>query len=200
MEAERKLSVEAEAIFREGVALVLSRWSALQLAVDNEWGGRDSRRKSEQLAADVFSWFTQSKEVLYIDDLEDILNEAMLSLNTVTEDGSIEEVAEKLMFMNEECLNGDFKSVESLRESNHRRVALPHVKQGNHDDDDDDDNERDDTLENDGPSNMMVDTPESQSNSNLVDMTDNKPTPKPAAKTEDGWEVVGPRRNKGKRN
>lgn len=61
MEAERKLSVEAEAIFREGVALVLSRWSALQLAVDNEWGGRDSRRKSEQLAADVFSWFTQSK-------------------------------------------------------------------------------------------------------------------------------------------
>lgn len=61
MEAERQLSVEAEAIFREGVALVLSRWSALQLAVDNEWGGRDSRRKSEQLAADVFSWFTQSK-------------------------------------------------------------------------------------------------------------------------------------------
>lgn len=33
------------------------------------------------------------------------------------------------MFMNEECLNGDFKSVESLREANHRRVALPHVKQ-----------------------------------------------------------------------
>ncbi|KAI5326576.1 PREDICTED: pre-rRNA-processing TSR2 [Prunus dulcis] len=199
MEAERKLSVEAEAIFREGVALVLSRWSALQLAVDNEWGGRDSRRKSEQLAADVFSWFAQSKEVLYIDDLEDILNEAMLSLNTVTEDGSIEEVAEKLMFMNEECLNGDFKSVESLREANNRRVALPHVKQVNDDDDDNDDNERDGTLENDGPSNMMVDTPESQSNSNPVDMTDNKPTPKPA-KTEDGWEVVGPRRSKGKRN
>ena len=31
-------------------------------------------------------------ELLYIDDLEEMLNEAMLSLNTMTEDGSIEEV------------------------------------------------------------------------------------------------------------
>lgn len=34
-----------------------------------------------------------SSEPLYIDDLEDVLNEAMLSLNTMTEDGSIEEVS-----------------------------------------------------------------------------------------------------------
>ncbi|CAN6582075.1 unnamed protein product [Malus baccata var. baccata] len=197
MEAERKLSADAEAIFREGIGLVLSRWSALQLAVDNEWGGRGSRQKSEQLAADAFSWFTQSAEILYIDDLEDILNEAMISLNTMTEDGSIEEVAEKLMFMYEDCLTGNFNSVESLREANHRRVAVPHVRQDNEDDDDDDDN---DNEENDGSSSMMVDTPESQPNLNPADATSSKPTPKPAAKAEDGWEVVGPRRNRGKRN
>ncbi|TQD92078.1 hypothetical protein C1H46_022310 [Malus baccata] len=267
MEAERKLSADAEAIFREGIGLVLSRWSALQLAVDNEWGGRGSRQKAEQLAADAFSWFTQSAEILYIDDLEDILNEAMISLNTMTEDGSIEEVAEKLMFMYEDCLTGNFNSVESLREANHRRVAVPHVRQNsnhttvlrmhflrmfnlwssilfgitpfvhwnhgnnprwrafpghiharkshvglfayssfcllpyssqdNEDDDDDDDN---DNEENDGSSSMMVDTPESQPNLNPADATSSKPTPKPAAKAEDGWEVVGPRRNRGKRN
>ncbi|KAM0995047.1 hypothetical protein COP2_010743 [Malus domestica] len=198
MEGERKLSAEAVAIFREGIGLVLSRWSALQLAVDNEWGGRGSRQKAEQLAADAFSWFTQSAEILYIDDLEDILNEAMISLNTMTEDGSIEEVAEKLMFMYEDCLTDNFISVESLRDANHRRVAVPHVRQENEDDDDDDDD--DDNEETDGSSNMMVDIPESQPNLDPADVTSSKPTPKPAAKTEDGWEVVGPRRNRGKRN
>ncbi|KAM1994725.1 hypothetical protein ACFX16_010885 [Malus domestica] len=205
MEGERKLSAEAVAIFREGIGLVLSRWSALQLAVDNEWGGRGSRQKAEQLAADAFSWFTQSAgiqinsltstmEILYIDDLEDILNEAMISLNTMTEDGSIEEVAEKLMFMYEDCLTDNFNSVESLRDANHRRGAVPHVRQENEDDDDDDD---DDNEETDGSSNMMVDIPESQPNLDPADATSSKPTPKPAAKTEDGWEVVGPRRNRG---
>ena len=40
MEPERKLSAEAGLILQDGIGLVLSRWSALQLAVENEWGGR----------------------------------------------------------------------------------------------------------------------------------------------------------------
>ncbi|CAB4281851.1 unnamed protein product [Prunus armeniaca] len=203
MEAERKLSAEAGSILQEGIGLVLSRWSALQLAVENEWGGRDSRLKAEQLITDIFSWFNHSKEPLYIDDLEDMLNEAMLSLNTMTEDGSIEEVAEKLMIMHEECLDCNFKSIESLREANHRRVAVPHVREvANDDDDSDEENyDRDHCMGNDDSSNMMmVDTPESHSNVNVVSMSDSEPKPKLAAEAEDGWEVVGPRRHKGRRN
>ncbi|KAB2616811.1 pre-rRNA-processing protein TSR2-like protein [Pyrus ussuriensis x Pyrus communis] len=116
MEPERKLSAEAGSLFQEGIGLVLSRWSALQLAVKNEWGGRDSRRKAEQLVADIFSWFNHSTEPLYIDDSEDMLNEAMqhrggmrLPLNF--------------------CLYCNFKLIESLREANQRRVALPHVRE-----------------------------------------------------------------------
>ncbi|KAK2380324.1 pre-rRNA-processing protein TSR2 protein [Trifolium repens] len=102
-------------VFQEGIGLVLSRWSALRTAVENEWGGPQSHSKAQQLAADIFSWFTQSNDQLYIDDLETLLNDATLSFNLVIQDGSVEEVAEKLMIMHEECLSGNFESVERLR-------------------------------------------------------------------------------------
>ncbi|KAL9389881.1 hypothetical protein Peur_018486 [Populus x canadensis] len=91
---------------REGIALLLSRWNGLQMAVQNEWGGHDSLQKSHQLVLDIFSWFSQSKGTLYTEDLENLLHESLLlSFNTEIEDGSIEEVAEQLMIMHEEYLN-----------------------------------------------------------------------------------------------
>ncbi|XP_061976920.1 pre-rRNA-processing protein TSR2 isoform X3 [Populus nigra] len=78
---------------REGIALLLSRWNGLQMAVQNEWGGHDSLQKSHQLVLDIFSWFSQSKGTLYTEDLENLLHESLLlSFNTEIEDGSIEEI------------------------------------------------------------------------------------------------------------
>ncbi|KAF2316880.1 hypothetical protein GH714_042221 [Hevea brasiliensis] len=125
----KRLSAESLPIFQEGIFLILSRWSALQLAVENEWGGRGSGQLADQLGSDIFSWFTQSKEPLYIDDLENILDEGMLSLNTMIEDGSVEEVAEKLMIMHEECLEGNYNSIEKLRQAGPRTGAHQHIRQ-----------------------------------------------------------------------
>lgn len=50
---------------REGISLLLSRWTGLQMAVKNEWGGHDSLHKSKQLATDILSCFFQSNG-LYI--------------------------------------------------------------------------------------------------------------------------------------
>lgn len=61
MENRLQLSAEGVSQLQEGINLLLSRWSALQMAVDNEWGGRDSRQKPQQLAVDIFSLLTQSK-------------------------------------------------------------------------------------------------------------------------------------------
>ncbi|GMY27388.1 pre-rRNA-processing protein TSR2 homolog [Fagus crenata] len=89
--------------FQEEISLLLSRWNGLQMAVQNEWGGRDSLQKSHQLATDIFSWFSQSRAPLCVEDLENLLHESLLfSFNTEIEDGSIEEVAEQLMNMHEE--------------------------------------------------------------------------------------------------
>lgn len=43
----------------EGISMLLSGWTALQMAVQNEWGGRDSLKKSRQLVSEIDSWFTQ---------------------------------------------------------------------------------------------------------------------------------------------
>ncbi|CAK7327066.1 unnamed protein product [Dovyalis caffra] len=85
--------------FQEGIVLLLSRWNALQMAIQNEWGGHDSLQKFHQLVLDILSWFSQSKGTLYIEDLENLLHESLLlSFNTEIEDGSIEEVKERKGF------------------------------------------------------------------------------------------------------
>ena len=62
----KALSAEALPIFSEGIGLILSQWWALQMAVENEWGGRDSRLKADQIASDIVSWFTHSKGITFI--------------------------------------------------------------------------------------------------------------------------------------
>ncbi|KAH7849518.1 hypothetical protein Vadar_019024 [Vaccinium darrowii] len=181
MVPEKVLSADSAAQLRQGIDLVLSRWSALQMAVVSEWGGRDSLLKSHQLAVDIFSWFTQSREQLYIDDLEDMLDESMLSLNTEIDDGSVEEIAEKLMIMHEECLEGQPEGMNS-------------------DDDDDVDEDNNRRAENDDLSGMVVDAPNFQSNQNHRDVMVDRARPSEAAVAEDGWTVVAPRRNRGTRN
>ncbi|KAA0038692.1 pre-rRNA-processing protein TSR2 [Cucumis melo var. makuwa] len=184
----RLLPADAFPLFQEGIGLVLSRWSALQLAVENEWGGRDSRRKVELLCSDIFTWFTQNKEQLYIDDLETILDEAMLSLNTQVDDGSIEEVAERLIFMHEECVDRNFSSIERLRQSPRPQVAHAHVNQVAQ-------FFHRSTLLN-RKNDMMVDA---------VQPAQSRPVnhqlnPEATAEAEDGWVQVTSRRNRGTRN
>ncbi|KAL4377277.1 hypothetical protein GQ457_02G039220 [Hibiscus cannabinus] len=197
----KKLTAEAAPVFQEGISLILTRWSALTAAVENEWGGRDSRGKANAICTDVFSFFTATRaEPLYIDDLEHILEEGLLSLNTLVDDGSIEEVAEKLMIMHEECLEGNYQSVEKLRTTNPPPVA--HVRPSNveDEDEDEDDDDEDDNMSANNAAHMMVDVPNSQSSMNPVGMVTDEPKPNHSAQAEDGWFVVSSRKNKGRRN
>ncbi|KAK4275495.1 hypothetical protein QN277_018566 [Acacia crassicarpa] len=120
---ERRLPADSIPIFCEGIALVLHDWSALRAAVVNEWGGQESRQNAGRLARDILAWFTQSTGPLDIYDLENMLDDGMLSLSVVVDDGSIEEVAEKLMVLHEECLEGNFRYIGILREANLERAA-----------------------------------------------------------------------------
>lgn len=109
------LSQEGLAMFHQGVGFLLARWTALQLAVHNEWGGPTSQLKAQQLHNDVVAWMVQSKVPRYIDELEDMLDENLIVLfNTETEDGSLEEVAEQVMSIYEECLDGNFETIRDL--------------------------------------------------------------------------------------
>ncbi|XP_050219081.1 uncharacterized protein LOC126669617 isoform X1 [Mercurialis annua] len=97
---------EAVSHLREGIILLLSGWNGLQMAVKNQWGGRDSLQKSHQLVSDILSWFLHSRGPLYVEDLENLLHEnLLLSFNTEIEDGSLEEIAEELIMMLEEYVH-----------------------------------------------------------------------------------------------
>ncbi|XP_030543237.1 pre-rRNA-processing protein TSR2 homolog [Rhodamnia argentea] len=195
MEPPRLLE-QAVPIFREGISLTLARWSALQMAVDNEWGGRNSRQRADELGHEIFDWCTQPTEPLYIDDLEDLLYEAMISLNVVAEDGSVEEVAEKLTSMYEECLEGNFTTIEKLREASLKKVAPAHIKQVVEGEEDEEDSDSEDMTVDDLPY-MMVDAPKSQSSPTAVDKAGDEGRP-PRTADADGWTVVSSRKSRAK--
>ena len=45
----------------EAIRLVSGRWTALQMAVENQWGGRDSRAKAYQFGESILFWFCRTK-------------------------------------------------------------------------------------------------------------------------------------------
>ena len=65
---------EAQAKFTHATALILHSWSALDIAVQNEWAGPDSSSKRDWLGGvvvDLFS-FPPGKQI-EVDDLEELL-------------------------------------------------------------------------------------------------------------------------------
>ncbi|KAI9115607.1 hypothetical protein K1719_013276 [Acacia pycnantha] len=102
---EGRLPADSIPIFCEGIALTCPR-------------GRD-----------ILAWFTQSTGPLDIYDLENMLDDGMLSLSVEVDDGSVEQVAETLMILHEECLEGNFRSIGILTEAGLERAARPHAIQ-----------------------------------------------------------------------
>ncbi|WVZ60001.1 hypothetical protein U9M48_010078 [Paspalum notatum var. saurae] len=87
------ISAEARAALGEAIGLMFGRWTALQMAVENQWGGRESRAKADQLGESILSWFCDSKGPHYFEDLADMMDDQISeSFNADFEDDSIEEV------------------------------------------------------------------------------------------------------------
>ncbi|CAA7037546.1 unnamed protein product [Microthlaspi erraticum] len=190
------LTAEEEAILNEGIGLILSRWTAMRAAVDNGWGGRDSQEKAVRTVSNVLDYFTLSKDPTDFDGLADILESGLNELNTVAEDGSLEEVTETLLDLYYECLEGNFQRVEKLRLTNPQTTAnVVKVSSGNDEEDEDSDDEGEDTeMNNDQSTDMMVDASENSSNRKPEAIPVDEP------KADDGWTVVPSRKNKGKKN
>ncbi|XP_021972592.1 pre-rRNA-processing protein TSR2 homolog isoform X2 [Helianthus annuus] len=101
-----ELTPEAVNLLSEGIALLLGRWYALQ----------NEPEKAQQLTVNIYQWLIRPSEALYVDELEDLLDDFMLSFNTDIDDGSVEEIADSLMIMHKECLEGNFASIVRLRQ------------------------------------------------------------------------------------
>ncbi|KAG2278618.1 hypothetical protein Bca52824_061173 [Brassica carinata] len=205
------LTAEEKAVLNEGIGLILSRWTAMRAAVDNGWGGRDSHLKAERTVSNVLDYFIRLKDpTMGFDGLADILESGLNELNTVADDGSLEEVTETLLDLYYECLEGNYQRVELRVTSSQTSARVVKVSNGNDEDgddeesddeddddedsDDEDDDDEDTHMSNDQSTDMMVDASEQSSNGKPEAMPVDEP------KADDGWTVVPSRKNKGKRN
>ncbi|WVZ60002.1 hypothetical protein U9M48_010078 [Paspalum notatum var. saurae] len=175
------ISAEARAALGEAIGLMFGRWTALQMAVENQWGGRESRAKADQLGESILSWFCDSKGPHYFEDLADMMDDQISeSFNADFEDDSIEEVAKQLLIIHEECLQNNYSSIEKLRNSHVQGNAVAQSRQiaaEDSDSSDDDESMMEDEAAP-GPEQMAVD----------------RPRPSRPAPDADGWTVVPPRR------
>lgn len=55
------LPVQGRPAFEEGVRLIFAKWTALALAVENQWGGGNSKEKAELLYQDCLDWFYKKR-------------------------------------------------------------------------------------------------------------------------------------------
>ncbi|KAJ1294315.1 hypothetical protein BS78_01G137100 [Paspalum vaginatum] len=175
------ISAEARAALGEAIGLMFGRWTALQMAVENQWGGRESRAKADQLGESILSWFCDSKGPHYFEDLTDMIDDQISESFTADfEDGSIEEIAEQLLIIHEECLQNNYSSIEKLRNSRVQGNAVSQSRQIAAEDSDSSDND----------ASMM----EHEAASGPEEMAVDRPRPSRPAPDADGWTVVPPRR------
>ncbi|KAH8555420.1 Pre-rRNA-processing protein TSR2-domain-containing protein [Umbelopsis sp. PMI_123] len=145
-----------QAAFTEGLNYVLQSWSALKLAVQQEWGGPDSAEKRDWMAETLIEYFGANAKKLDEFDIEDILVQIMSDeFHTDLEDGSAYAVSKHLVSMFNQCIHGDYSEVTKLREKVASRSYQPAGQSANNNEDSDDDDDDDDENEVDGEDDAM---------------------------------------------
>ncbi|CAO3680675.1 unnamed protein product [Umbelopsis ramanniana] len=131
-----------QAAFTEGLTYVLRSWSALKLAVEQDWGGPDSEEKRDWMAETLVEYFGANAKRLDEFDVEDILVQIMSDeFHTDLEDGSAYAVSKHLVSMFNQCIHGDYSEVVKLREKLASRSHQSAGQSANNDEDSEDDDD-----------------------------------------------------------
>ncbi|CAO3657875.1 unnamed protein product [Umbelopsis vinacea] len=172
-----------QAAFTEGLTYVLQSWSALKLAVEQEWGGPDSVAKRDWMAETLVEYFGANAKKLDEFDVEDILVQIMSDeFHTDLEDGSAYAVSKHLVTMFNQCIHGDHSEVARLREKAASRTYQPAGQSANNDEDSDS-NDEDDGSE---------DAEDDAEDEDAMDVEETSAPPEPQGPIidEDGFELV----------
>ncbi|KAK5575545.1 hypothetical protein RB653_006678 [Dictyostelium firmibasis] len=172
-------------IFDQAVLRIFKEWTALQLAITNEWGGRTTSERAEDMRQDVLDLFLMGKQV-YPDQIEKILDECLSQdLNTVAEDDSCKQVANLVIQCYNLAIKGAYNDMVSLLGPETASVISSCVKGAGNDSDDEIDG---------GESEMGDDDDEMMDDGDdMNDDNTNKPK-KYSEPDEDGWVTVNSKR------
>jgi len=100
-------------LFNEAIASIFKSWSALQLAVQHETGGPQSKEKAEWMVGATETWFYENDDLEdweVADFLEDITS---AEFNLEVNDGSHEEIAKKICEYFQFCNNNSESAVRT---------------------------------------------------------------------------------------
>lgn len=101
--------------FDLSIAIALSTWQALTLAVQEQWGGPDSAEKRDWFAGAISDLFQSSPEAVDGEYLEEFMLQVMNDEFEVNvEDGSGEPVAELIIKLRKETAQGQFSRVDDM--------------------------------------------------------------------------------------
>ncbi|XP_074064464.1 pre-rRNA-processing protein TSR2 homolog [Macrotis lagotis] len=128
---------QAWALFGTGVRAVLASWPALQIAVENGFGGVHSHEKALWLGGVVEDYFVRNPD-LEQDEVEDFLSDIMSTeFDTLVEDGSLAQVSQQLQRVfsysqnGEEPLLREFISQMGQKQMEVKVLEVPAVVQTN---------------------------------------------------------------------
>ncbi|XP_043101922.1 pre-rRNA-processing protein TSR2 homolog [Puntigrus tetrazona] len=141
------LTSSTREVFGEAVRAVLETWPVLQIAVDNGFGGAYSQQKAEWMADALQQYFMENDE-LQQDEVEDFISDLMNNeFDTLVDDGSLPQVAQKVCEMFQQCQQDRLTEVKEQikqlirKKSAGRAKATPAKTPAAEDDEDSEDEE-----------------------------------------------------------
>jgi len=104
-------------LFEESVHIILHRWTALQICIDQDLAGANSIQKLAQLHALITSFFLKEGLSVTTDRLEESLGWFFTDMfNVALEDGSAREVAARMCgLFGRIVVSGDGQVIEEMR-------------------------------------------------------------------------------------
>ncbi|CAH6785706.1 pre-rRNA-processing protein TSR2 homolog isoform X2 [Phodopus roborovskii] len=180
---------DVRALFGAAIRAALEAWPALQIAVENGFGGVHSQEKAEWLGGAVEDYFIANAD-LDLEEVEDFLGELMTTeFDTVVEDGSLPQVSQQLQTMFHHFQKGDGAALQEMTSHINQKkckvtaTPLKTAKETGVDEDVDSVEEMEVTATNDGATTDVV-CPQPQSSN------PDPQTIKEEDIVEDGWTIV----------
>ena len=172
-----------QARFELGVSMMIYRWDALDVAVENNWGGPDSSEKRDWITGVVVDLF-KSEKVIDVASIEETLLYAMVDeFETNVEDDSALPIAMEIINIYNDCFNVNYNKVEQLYLEWEEKQKTKKAKRVIHvEGDDDDDNDDQDDDDNEDEDEEMEEA--------MPDLVSTKPEP---VVDDDGFELVQPK-------
>ena len=113
-----------EDLFRRAATSIFHKWTAINLAIHNEWGGRNAAARRDEMIEELFELML-GRESVYMDEVQDFLFAELDSrFLMVCEDGSVEDVSEILMSLHRSMGRGELEPLLRVIEKNEGTAAV----------------------------------------------------------------------------